>query len=348
MLSCMALAASAQVSVEQRIDSLQMIMGEQTVLRLSVTLPEGTEAVLPKFAPSDTLTGGVEVVSWKDRDTTQAGEGRVRIARDYVLTSFDEGLYRIPPLDVMSGGKAYHGNELALKVLPVEIDTLHPGMMYPPKDVQDNPFRWSEWSGAFWRSVLFILLLLVIGYLIARLRDNKPVIRHIRVVKRLLPHQKALGAINAIKENRPDTQEGQKEYYTRLTDALRQYIEERFGFSAREMTSGEILQRLQENGDETMMGELGELFRTADLVKFAKYETLMNENDRNLVHAVEFINQTKVEGQPVEERVETKLSDDDRKTRKRRRGLKAAIAVAVLAALGLLASVIYAVWMLMM
>ena len=35
------------------------------------------------------------------------------------------------------------------------------------------------------------------------------------------------------------------------------------------------------------------LFQTADLVKFAKYNTLINENDANLVNAIEFINQTK-------------------------------------------------------
>lgn len=34
---------------------------------------------------------------------------------------------------------------------------------------------------------------------------------------------------------------------------------------------------------------------TADLVKFAKYSTLINENDMNLVNAIEFINQTKQE-----------------------------------------------------
>ena len=55
-----------------------------------------------------------------------------------------------------------------------------------------------------------------------------------------------------------------------------------------------------------------ELFRTADLVKFAKYTTLINENDRNLVTAVEYINQTKIEEevkpQPTEIVVEEKRS----------------------------------------
>ena len=62
-----------------------------------------------------------------------------------------------------------------------------------------------------------------------------------------------------------------------------------------EMTSYEIIQKLQEVNDEDAVSELRELFQTADLVKFAKYSTLINENDRNLVSAIEYINQTKLE-----------------------------------------------------
>lgn len=42
-----ALFATAQVQVEQRIDSLQMLIGEQTVLHLRVNLKKGTNACCP-------------------------------------------------------------------------------------------------------------------------------------------------------------------------------------------------------------------------------------------------------------------------------------------------------------
>ena len=50
--------------------------------------------------------------------------------------------------------------------------------------------------------------------------------------------------------------------------------------------------------DEQALSELRQLFQTADLVKFAKYSTMINENDANLVSAIEFINQTKLEVDP--------------------------------------------------
>lgn len=58
-------------------------------------------------------------------------------------------MYAIPALNVKIDGKNCHGNPLALKVLTVPVDTVHPNQFYPPKTVQENPFLWSEWSFAF-------------------------------------------------------------------------------------------------------------------------------------------------------------------------------------------------------
>ena len=77
------------------------------------------------------------------------------------------------------------------------------------------------------------------------MRDNKPFIKTLRFVKRLLPHQKAMKEIEQIKAERMVSSENPKEYYTKLTDTLRKYIEERYHFSAMEMTSGEIIERVR-------------------------------------------------------------------------------------------------------
>ena len=45
--------------------------------------------------------------------------------------------------------------------------------------------------------------------------------------------------------------------------------------------------------DKEAIADLRSLFETADLVKFAKHNPLMNENDANLINAIEFINETK-------------------------------------------------------
>jgi hypothetical protein len=141
--------------------------------------------------------------------------------------------------------------------------------------------------------------------------------------------------------------ENQNEYYTKLTDTLRRYIEERYGFSAMEMTSSEIIGRLMASGDEQSLTELSQLFMTADLVKFAKYSTMINENDQNLVNAIDFINQTKLENQPTEETIRPQLSAEDQRSQKERRLLKLFITALTVGGVALFCYIIYNVYMLL-
>ena len=289
------LGVKAQVTVESKIDSIEIFIGEQAHMTVDVTMKKGQKLVFPVFKPSEMITPGVEVLEQSDADTSKLDNDMIMVSKQYTLTSFDEKLYYLPPVKVKVNGKEYASKNLALKVLTVPVDTLHPNQFFPPKDVQTNPFLWSEWSLSFWLSVLMLLLIVLAFYLRQRLYDNKPIIAKVRIVKKVLPHQRAMQEIEQIKADKMVMSEDQKAYYTKLTDTLRKYIEERFGFNAMEMTSTEIIMKLQETGDRKMIDELRELFMTADLVKFAKYSTLINENDSNLVNAIEFINTTKIE-----------------------------------------------------
>lgn len=339
------MSAMAQVEVTQTIDSLQLLIGEQTSLHLQVRAKQGQKIVMPSFKPTEMIVPGVEVVEQQDGDTSYIDDNNIVVYRHYILTSFDEKVYAIPALKVKVDGKDYHGNPLAMKVLTVAVDTVHTNQFFPPKDVQDNPFLWGEWSAFFWLSVLAVLLCVAFFYLHMCLKNNKPIKISFRIVKRVPAHEKALSEINEIKRQTANFgQETQKEYYTRLTNTLREYIVSRFGFNAMEMTSGEIIERLSSSGDQKMIDELRGLFRTADLVKFAKYETLINENDANLVNAINFIDQTKTDEVAVEEKVAPALSDEDKKTRQQRKVIKVLMLLSALVGIGLLAYVCYGVF----
>lgn len=336
-------------TVEQRMDSLQLLIGQQTILHLKATARKGARIVLPSFKPQDQIVPGVEVVEQSKGDTMQMGDDCIQVSRDYTLTSFDEKVYVVPALDVKIDGKSYHGNPLALKVLTVPVDTVHPNQFYPAKGVQDNPFEWSEWSFAFWLSLLMIIICGAMIYLRNRLKKNKPIIARIRIVKRVPAHEKALREINDIKHHHTSaSQETQKEYYTQLTNTLRAYIVSRFGFNAMEMTSGEIIERLRASGDQKMIDELRMLFSTADLVKFAKYEIPMNENDANLVNAINFIDQTKTDEQPKEEKIVPTLSTEDQKSQQQRRLIKTLLWVGGISIVAIFGYVVYQVAMLVM
>ena len=114
-----------------------------------------------------------------------------------------------------------------------------------------------------------------------------------KVEPKLPPHILAMKHIEKVKEEKSWQKNQPKEYYTELTDIIRIYIKDRFGFNALEMTSSEIIDELMERKGKDNLNELKSLFQTADLVKFAKHNPLINENDANLIHAIEFINETK-------------------------------------------------------
>ena len=346
------LPLSTLAQVTAKIEPIEMMIGEQAQVTITVQQADGDKVEWPTFQPRQQLVPGVEVLETHTSQTSPSSDsgnssssGSSNPTMTLTLTSFDGNLYHLPPFVVKVNGKEMKTNELALKVLEVEVDTTKLDQFFGPKDVQNNPFLWSEWAPVFWFSVLMLILTALGIWLYQRLRANKPIIARIKIVKRLLPHQKAMKEIEQIKADKMVTSENQKEYYTKLTDTLRRYIEERYGFSAMEMTSAEIIDRLMQT-DQQSLDELRQLFTTADLVKFAKYSTMINENDANLVSAIDFINQTKLENQPTEEVIKPQLSEADQKTQQSRRVLKIVIGIVVVAVVALLAYVLYQVYQL--
>ena len=121
-----------------------------------------------------------------------------------------------------------------------------------------------------------------------------------------------------------------------MTATLRTYIQERYGFNAMEMTSSEIIDRLLLVQDQAALNELIVLFRTADLVKFAKYNTRANENDMNLINAIEFINHTKLEQDPNQKPEPEEVTVEEKRSRRSILLLRLSLVVLLLASIGLL------------
>ena len=182
-MACATLTAVAQATVEATIDSIEILIGQQVEVSVRTTAKEGSKVEYPDFKPQQMITPGVEVVSHADSATVPIDNGMAVFTHKYKLTSFDGKLYYLPPFTVKVNGKQFKSKSLALKVLEVPVDTTKLDQFYGPKDVQDNPFSWSDWSVAFWLSILMLVLLIVAYWLYMRLRDNKPIVASIKIVK---------------------------------------------------------------------------------------------------------------------------------------------------------------------
>ena len=183
-----AMPAQAGVNVEAKLDSMQILIGQQAHLKVNVTAPRNARVVWPNYRRAQQIVPGVEVLGATPADTTGQQDGQMTVSRTFTLTSFDEHVYALN-FKVKVNGKPYQSADMALKVLTVDVDTLHPNKFFPPKDVQDNPFSWAEWAPVFWLSMLLLLLLGALAWLFIRLKQNKPVIVRMKKIKHIPPQQ---------------------------------------------------------------------------------------------------------------------------------------------------------------
>lgn len=87
--------AAQSVTVEAKIDSLQILIGEQAKIQLQVAMDAKQRAVFPVY--SDTLIRGVEVIETAKPDTQYLNDRqRLLITREYTVTSFDSAFIICP------------------------------------------------------------------------------------------------------------------------------------------------------------------------------------------------------------------------------------------------------------
>ena len=100
--------------IDVKIEEADLLIGEQTVLHLTVTTDNGKLVYCP--IPLDTLMAGVEVLALSKPDSTVIDNNRLMIKQDILITSFDEALYLLPPFVVIDETDTIYSNQVALKV----------------------------------------------------------------------------------------------------------------------------------------------------------------------------------------------------------------------------------------
>ncbi len=108
------------------------------------------------------------------------------------------------------------------------------------------------------------------------------------------PYVVAIEKLERLKEEKLWQAGKTKEYYTRLTDAVRQYVADELQIPAMEQTSFETVQALERNTlvDARDAEKIAGLLQEADFVKFAKSTPLPEENMKNLDVAYDFLQHT--------------------------------------------------------
>lgn len=303
-------AGAQQTLIDVKVDTADILIGQQTTLHVTVTTDPNRRIIIP--LPGDTLMTGVEVLSVSDADSTVA-DGRLVIRRNILVTSFDSSLYLLPPFIAIDGADTIASNQVALKVSTVPVDVDNPEQFYDIKDVWKPPFVLADYYPWIFGILTALFIICVIGYLIQRYRRHRSEVPVKPAEPELPPYEVAIRELDSIKDQKLWQQGLNKEYYTQVTDTLRRYISRRYGVNAMEKTSEEILAIIERETDERPVYDtLRQVLRLSDYVKFAKLHPLPDENDESMRNAYLFVNQTKrtEAPQPNEPATETVTKED--------------------------------------
>lgn len=289
-----------EVKVETNTKNIKI--GEQIQYKVSVETPADTPVSFPEgqtFAP-------LEMVKTRAADTLRDG-GKYRLVKEYYLTQFDEGKYTIPSQKIRINNKDYFTDSLLVEVHTVAIDTLKQPL-YDIKPIQEvkKPFTSYGWILTIIAAVLLLLIVAFVYFVFIR----KKKFPFLQTQKKLPPFDRAIQDLKELQNSKYLIQSQHKEYYTRLTDIVKAYLEEEVHILAKESTTDELLTKinlLQEKGklnlNQETITNLKRVLQTADLVKFAKNKPSDDnaEYDRETIENVVIKTQEAIPLEPTDE-----------------------------------------------
>lgn len=286
-------ANGANTVIKASLDSAYLLMGKQTLLHVSVVgnLPDNCNVLVVDTAWRDVEIIGISEPTYKD-----LGNNRKELLQDVIVQSFDSGMYTLPPIYFIDGGETIASNRPVLKVLPVAVDSMI--TVHDYADVVDIKRHFldylPDWLSDY--GIWILLALVIIGgaafVYFKWLRKGKLPLMPVK--KPVPPYQLAMQQLQTLHDEHLCEKGEEKEFYTRLTDILRTYLDARFGINAMEMTSTQIRRSLRENADTKMSEKyMSRILEIADFVKFAKIRPLPEDNASAYKSALQFVEDTK-------------------------------------------------------
>ncbi len=289
LLTSVPLAAQNTVSVEGKLFQNEIRIGEQVTYELSITADQESNIVWPIWL--DTLSAKVEVVSISKIDTTIL-EDQVTLTQELSLTSFDSGLWVVPPVLVQVNGNSFETEAHLLSIQSIDVDTA--SSLKEIKSIEEVPYTFKEILmiggtivGGLW------LIMGVIALIVYLLGKNK--VAPSEPVKEDIPLDIWVTQALDDLEKKSLWQNGNhKIYHVELSEITRTYLEKQFNILALESTTFEIEQQLPKIGfSPVIQQDLIQALRISDMAKFAKAQPLNTENEfalkaiRNVVVWVE-------------------------------------------------------------
>lgn len=284
------------VKITSSFDSTRIFIGDQIKYTITVEKPAGLSLHLPVF--KDTISKNIEIISGPKTDSTSVANGRTRIIHKYLITSFDSGRYQVKPVFVetrnQGGLKRFYSDYSLLEVLKFRV---------APADTTKKifdivaPYRAPLTLVEILPWILLAVLLgLIVWAVMWYIKTHKKSETETEIfIPKDPAHIIAFRELENLKSEELWQKGEVKKYYTRLTEILRQYLENRYRVFSLELTTSETLDALVKTGFKKngSYNDLKSVLTGADLVKFAKYNPVSEENESHFQTSWNFVTATK-------------------------------------------------------
>lgn len=259
-------APTATLSVDRK----EITVGDRVRLTVEVDFDPKTDS--PEI-PRSVAIPGLEVLEMKPGKPEPLGQGMARLRVLYALTSFELGTHEIPIESFFpdrAGRPETPSDKIAITVKSVNPNPTDKDDIRDIRGQRDIPLRWRMYTvPAFLLAAALVLLLLLRRFF----RSKKP--EPAEVLPPAVPkkaHEIALERLEEIRRKNLVEAGRVKEYYSEISNCLREYLRNRYGVSAQERTTAEIRAELASLLREAnVVEEFGHLLTESDFVKFAKY-----------------------------------------------------------------------------
>jgi hypothetical protein len=288
-----AAVAQEDATVKARVDARTITVGDQVRLFIEATNNNKTGSL--KWATIPDTFDHLEVVERSNIDTTTQGDVSIYKQR-LLITGFDSGMFRIPPFVfavIPNTGQPYtlYSDSFHVSVSTVPVDTSKP--FQPIKEIIAVKTTWRDYIWYIIGGVVFLALAAFVVFYFIR-HKKTPIPSFIPKTPAETPQEQALRLLAELEQQQLWQQGRVKEYYSILTDILRNYVEKRFRIPAMEKTSDELLQDALKHPEmNPQYATLSMILTTADMAKFAKAQPLPQQHVSCMEGTKEFVNNTR-------------------------------------------------------
>ena len=280
-----------QGELKVNLDTSRILIGEQIEVLIRLK-PGGGEYIWPQVGDS---LGGLEIVRAEGPDTSRFWF-RKEVTQRFTITGWDTGFYVVKPFIFLGTDDTLQSEAFMVQVLSFT----------PEKDTYyeiKEPFTVGNPFDENWFVILFGMVLLgYLFYLYIKGRKSKVWTG----TKKIPPYSQATSALNELYRKKAWESYPSKKFYSRLTDILKEYLENELRFPAMEMVTHEFLEATLPfgwNAEQRTM--LTELLREADMIKFAKAGASSERSFEHLKKVQEFIGQVHEEQERKKEALNT-------------------------------------------